>query len=86
MNRTEIIAKLRDLCGKVSCLKKEIMSAEVPGLLLTREDLGIRLANSKKQKAHGQVHKQPTNTNSITAPSGMGTGVPKVNIGPIEQL
>lgn len=67
MNRLELLEKLRDAAGKLQRLSKEITSSAVPGLLLVREDLGIR--RKPMSIVHGQKHKQTRNNNPITMPS-----------------
>lgn len=70
-SKLHLVEKLRDLSGRLHCLNKEISTASVPGLMLTREDLGIRRNN--KKLIHGQKHEQPINTNHVTSPSGTGS-------------
>ena len=70
-SRIVLIDKLRDLNGLLLILQKEIMSTNVPGLMLTREDLGIRYPKKeRKNAAHGQVHSSNRMPNRITEPAG----------------
>lgn len=73
--RTSVLNKLRDVAGKLQLVQKEIMSMNVPGLELTREDLGVRRPKKNKdfRFEHGQKHYQPKLNNGITTP-GDGQG------------
>ncbi len=73
--RSEILDSLKNAAGKLQLVQKEILSMAVPGLHLTREDLGIRRNRGKKKQDtfHGQTHYQPRNNNKITTP-GDGQG------------
>ena len=68
--RLRLLEKLRDLCGQIAVLNKEIASAPVAGLELVRQDLAG--GKPKRETTYGQKHKQPTNSNKITPPAGMG--------------
>ena len=72
--RQEILSTLRDVAGQIKIIQKEILSMDVPGLQLVRQDLGIKRTNYKKQKPiHGQMQSQPRINNLITMP-GDGQG------------
>ena len=73
--RSDVLSTLRTVAGRIQLLQKEIMSMGVPGLHLTREDLGIRRPNKNRNESysHGQKHYQPRNNNKITTP-GNGQG------------
>lgn len=69
MTKLEILHHLRNINGKMQFLGKQIMSMNVPGLELVREDLGVR-SPKKKKTIHGQVQREPKMHNRITAPDG----------------
>ena len=82
LSRLKLIEKLRDLYGQVAVLSKEVSSAPVVGLELVREDLAGR---QEKPTVYGQKHKQPTNSNKITPPAGMGICSDSPNVGSFYQ-
>ena len=66
----------------MAVLSKETSTVPVAGLELVREDL----AGKKKQDTvYGQKHKQPTNSNRITPPAGMGICSDSPNVAPYYQ-
>ncbi len=73
--RTEILGTLRNVAGRLQVIQKEMMSMDVPGLHLTREDLGIRRPKKNKNESyiHGQKHYSPRINNKVTTP-GDGQG------------
>jgi len=77
ITRLRLLEKLRDLCGQLSVLNKEVSAAPVAGLELVREDLE---GGKKKHTIHGQKHTQPTNANKITPPAGMGISSDSPNV------
>jgi len=79
--RLRLLEKLRDLCGQISVLSKEVSSTPVAGSELVREDL----EGKKKHITHGQKHHQPTNRNKITPPAGMGICSDSPNVAPLYQ-
>jgi len=74
MNKLELFDEIRNINGRLQYLSKQITSMSVPGLLLTREDLGVRFPKKKKM-VHGQKH-QSTGRKNVTTPdlkTGQGT-------------
>jgi len=67
--RQRLLDALKNFCGQLSVLNKEISQLPVQGIGLVREDLGVR---RNSHVAHGQKQKQPTMPNRITPPAGMG--------------
>lgn len=80
MTKLEILHHLRDINGKMQFLGKQIMSMNVPGLALVREDLGVSQSSKKKKTVHGQVQREPKMHNRITAPGEVKSDSP--NLGP----
>lgn len=80
MNKFEFIEQLRDYLGKLQTISKEITSMDVPGLLLVREDLGIRRPKKKNEDiVHGQKHQQNQMTNRVTQPDNeIASDTPRV--------
>jgi hypothetical protein len=76
MDSPELINKLKNCMLILERIKKEILSADVAGLGLVRQDLGIRLANRKPKKrndiVYGQKHKTPEKKPHVTMTGGMG--------------
>jgi len=80
--RLRLLEKLRDLCGQVAVLSKEVSATPVVGSELVREDLaGKKLHHT----VYGQKHKQPTNSSKITPPAGMGICSDSPNVAPFYQ-
>jgi len=80
--RLRLLEKLRDLCGQVAVINKEIASTPVAGLELVRQDLE---GKKPHHTVYGQKHKQPTNSNKITPPAGMGICSDSPNVAPYYQ-
>ncbi len=80
--RLRLLEKLRDLCGKVAVVNKEIASTPVAGLELVRQDLE---GKKPHHTVYGQKHKSPTNSNKITPPAGMGICSDSPNVAPFYQ-
>ena len=82
--RSDVLDRLRDVAGKLQRVQKEIMSMDVPGLELTRQDLGIRRKNKNNFRfEHGQKHYQPKINNKITTP---GDGQGEYPLGTIPEI
>ncbi len=80
--RLKLIEKLRDLYGQIAVLSKDVSSVPVEGIGLVREDL---TGGKAQPTTHGQKHKQPTNSNKITPPAGMGICSDSPNVGSFYQ-
>lgn len=76
MYTQELINKLKYCMTILERIKKEILSTDVAGLELVRQDLGIRLADRKQKNrnniVHGQKHGMPEKKPSVSMPMGMG--------------
>jgi hypothetical protein len=70
--RILIIEKLRDFSCRLAAINKEIASVNVSDLLLVREDLEGPHKKKRSHVAHGQKQNEPTSSNRITPPAGMG--------------
>jgi len=81
MTKFELWEYLRNINGQIQLLEKKIMSMDITGLGLVREDLGIRRPKKeKKETVYGQVHREPAMHNRITAPGEVKSDTP--NLGP----
>lgn len=80
MTKFELVEQLRNYLGKLQAIRKEITTMDVPGLLLTREDLGIRRPKKKEDNfAHGQKHRPYKVTTRVTKPDNeIASDTPRV--------
>lgn len=76
MRTQELLNKLKDCMVILSRIKKEILSTDVAGLDLVRQDLGIRQTHRRDKKqsniVHGQKHGTPEKKPSVSMPMGLG--------------